>query len=284
MTHALRETLNSLRASPIFGFYLLVTLGVAGIIGLITVDVIDLGMTHFGQASHRTHDVTYGLIFTTGVVGVLAQLRRPDENVAGMLMALVPGAGLLLAGVLSNDFDAVVEFGPYRYAAAVTAVMALVHPAGRRFFSSVSVSRFNSVMLALVGVAALPLLALASTNLRLQRTVTDEHGFMGHYGFMAALSFTVIGVGLLASSRPDGWRVTTWVAGLLPAILGITSLLYPDATSSIDQVWALAAIAWGVTFIAAALVPDALGRGPIGSRNVAASPATAEISRPLVRG
>lgn len=96
MTYVLRDMLRSLRASPIFAFYVLVTLGVAGIIGLITVGVIDLGMTHFGDPAHRTHDVTYGVLFTTGVVGMLAQLRRPHKNAAAMLMALIPVAGLLL--------------------------------------------------------------------------------------------------------------------------------------------------------------------------------------------
>jgi hypothetical protein len=69
---------------------------------------------------------------------------------------------------------------------------------------------------------------------------------------MAALAFTVIGVGLVASLRPDGWRLTTWVAGLLPAVLGVWSLLFPDVSSSLGLGWALAAIAWGAVFVAAA--------------------------------
>lgn len=251
MIHALGDIQRSLRASPIFSFYVLVTLGVAGIIGLITFDFIDLGMAHFGEASHRTHDVTYGMLFTTGVIGILAQLRRPEKNVAGMLMALTPAAGLLLAAVLSGN-DAIVQRNPLRYAAAVTVVAALVHPAGRGLFRSFSVSRVNWVMVALVGIAAAPLLAFASTNLRLQRSVPDTHGFMGHYGFMVAFGYTVIAVGLLASLRPVGWRLTAWVSSLLPAALGVTSLLYPNAASSLGRAGALAAIAWGAMFVAAA--------------------------------
>jgi hypothetical protein len=252
MTNVLRETAHSLRVWPIFAFYVLVTLAVAGIIGMITFDVIDLGMTHFGEASHRTHDVTYGLLFTTVVVGILAQLRRPEKNVAGMLMSLLPVAALVLAAVLSHDVDAVFEFNPLRYAAAVAVVAALLHPAGRAFFRSFGLVRVNWLMLALVGVAAVPLIAFASTNIRLQRAVSDMHVFMGHYGFMAAFSFTVIAVGILASLRPVGWRLPAWVAGVLPAMLGITSMLYPDATSSLDRSWAVAAICWGVVFVAAA--------------------------------
>ena len=95
----------------------------------------------------------------------------------------------------------------------------------------------------LVVIAAVPLLAFAFTNIGLQRTVADEHAAMGHYGFMAALSFTTIGVALLAGLRTDGWRPTAWVAGLLPALLGVTSMIYTDRSSSVGLFWSLTAIA-----------------------------------------
>lgn len=112
-------------------------------------------------------------------------------------------------------------------------------------------------MLALVVIAAVPLLAFAAEKIGFQRTIADDHAAMGHYGYMATFSFTVIGVGLLASLRPDGWRLTAWVAGLLPALLGLASLVFPDAGSSLSLVWALAAIAWGVVFVAAAELTQA---------------------------
>lgn len=252
MAHALHDARRSLRSSPVFAFYLLATLVAAGIIGLITLGVIDLGMTHFGDPDHRTHDVTYGLLFATLVVGMLAQLRRPGKNVAGMVMALIPAGALGLAAILSGDVDRVWQFNPFRNAAAVAVVAALVHPAGRGFLRSFSLSRVNPVMVTLLGAAAVPWLALASTNIRLQRNVLDQHGGMGHYGFMAAFCFTVVGVGLLASMRPDGWRLTAWVGGSLPALLGVTSLVSPDAASSLAPLGSLAAIAWGVAFVAVA--------------------------------
>jgi hypothetical protein len=254
MLHAFRELGHALRASPIFAVYALVTLGLAGVIGGMTVLMAlqpgFMGMAHFTEPSHRIHDLTYGFVFATAVVGILAQLRRPWRNVAGMSMALIPWVGLLLAAVLSTD-AAVIVSTERMLAAAGTVFTALLHPAGRAFFRSFSVSRVNRVMLAMVIVAAVPLLVFASTNIGLQATVTDEHAAMGHYGFMAAFSFTVIGVALLASLRPDGWRLTAWVAGLLPALLGLASLVYP-VSSSLSLPWALAAIAWGVGFIAAA--------------------------------
>jgi hypothetical protein len=263
MMHFLRGTTDSLRGSPVFAFYVLVSLGLAAFIGLmfgqmaLGLDLFLPGqfgqMAHGAVESHRVHDITFGLLVTTGVVGVLAQLRRPAKNVAGMLMALIPFVGLLLAAVLSADaVEVVARRNPLYLVAAMTLVAALLHPTGRDFFRSFSVSRVNWVMLALVGIAAGPLLALASTSIRLQGTVADDHAFLGHYGFIAAVSFTVIGVGVLASVRPDGWRLTAWVAGLLAALPGISSLLFPDATSSLGLVWALPAIAWGAVFVAVA--------------------------------
>ncbi|MBI2912206.1 MAG: hypothetical protein HYY05_08685, partial [Chloroflexi bacterium] len=93
--------MQSLRASPIFAVAVLLTLGIAGLIGLMVL-LMQLqpgfmGMAHGTDPSHRTHDLTFGFLFGVAVVGLLAQLRRPSQNVAGMVMALIPWAGLLLA-------------------------------------------------------------------------------------------------------------------------------------------------------------------------------------------
>jgi len=255
MMQSLRETRHSLRANPAFAVAVLVTLGFAGLIGVMTL-LMQLqpgfmGMAHGTEPSHRTHDLTYGFLFMTAVVGILAQLRRPSKNVAGMLMALIPWGGLLLAAVLSTDAGVILS--TERLLVAVgTVVATLLHPNAGAFLRSFRPARINWVMLALVAIAAVPLIAFASTNIGLQGTVADEHAGMGHYGFMAAFGFTIIGVGLLASLRPDGWRLTAWVAGLLPALLGLASVMNPDASSSLSAVWALAAIAWGVVFVATA--------------------------------
>jgi hypothetical protein len=253
--------MRSLRDYPGFALAVLITLGLAGLIGLMVflMQVLGgfLGMAHFTEPQHRTHDLTYGFLFTTAVVGLLAQLRRPARNVAGMLMALLPWAGLLLAAVLSTDAG-VIRSAERMLVAAGTVGAVLLHPARREFLRSFSVSRINQVMLALVIIAAVPLVAFAFTNIGLQGTVPDDHAVMGHYGFMAAFGFTVIGVGLLASLRPDGWRLTAWLAGILPALLGLASMVYPDASSSLGLAWALAAIAWGVVFVAAAELTKAV--------------------------
>lgn len=264
-----REVLRSLRASPVFAFYLLLSLVVAGYIGLVTFlmnaypDVLPpalANMSHFGEEPHRVHDLTYGFVFTTGVAGLLAQLRRPVGNVGPLPMALVPWAALLLAALLSDSYTTIVERNPWYPLAVVTVITTLLHPAGRDVFRSFSLSQVSWLMLALVGVAAVPLLAFASTNIRLQSTVTDGHAGMGHYGFMAAFSYTVIGAGVLAGLRPGGWRLTAWVTGLLPVLLGLTSLLYSDVSSRLEPLWALAAIAWGIAFVALSTMDGRYGQ------------------------
>jgi hypothetical protein len=255
-----------------FSLVVLVTLGLIGFFGVVLLqpNLIDglLGQEmaghisrHFREPHHRVHDLTFSFLLGTAVVGMLAQLRRPSENVAGQLMALIPFVGLILALVLTNT--AVLSV-PWVAVGALTLLATILHPTGRDLFSSFSVSRVNRVMLALVIIAAVPLLAFASIKVGLQRTVTNDHAALGHYGFMAAFSFTVIGVGLLASLRPDGGRLTAWVAGLLPALLGLASLVYQDVDSRLGLVWALAAIAWGVLFVAAAELTQDPERGQRG--------------------
>lgn len=81
------------------------------------------------EQSHRVHDLTYGLLFTTTVVGVIVQARRPAGNVAGMLMALTPGRGARARrGRIWRRRCADDE--PLRSAGAVTVIVALLHPTG----------------------------------------------------------------------------------------------------------------------------------------------------------
>jgi plastocyanin len=257
MIGVLREVTQSLRASPVFALYVLVTLALAGVFGLMVllmqVQPGFMGMAHFTDPSHRTHELTYSFLVGVAVVGLLAQLRRPSKNVAGMAMALTPSVGLLLAAVLSADAGVILS--TERMLIAVGTVMAaLLHPTGRHFYRTFGVSRLNWVMLVLLLIAAVPLLAFAFMNIGLQATVVDDHARAAHYGFMAAFGFTIIVLGLLASARPDGWWLPAWVAGGLPLLLGLTSLVDPGNSSSLDLVWAVAAIAWGLLFVAAAEV------------------------------
>src|SRR5919201_3063733 len=113
--------MNSRRASPAFSLVVLTTLGLYGLIGVILLrpdlitgllghDVSGHISQHFRLRQHRVHDLTFSFLIGTAAVGTLAQLRRPAENVAGQLMAVIPWVGLALAFVLS--------WSPLRFAPA----------------------------------------------------------------------------------------------------------------------------------------------------------------------
>jgi hypothetical protein len=203
---------------------------------------------HFRQPAHRIHDLTFSLLLGTAVVGMVAQLRAPSKNVAGQLMALSPFVALAVAAAVTNPWVLSV---PWVAVSVPTVIATMFHPTGRHLFRSFAVSRLDRVLLALAVVAAGPLLAFVWTNIGLQRAGPSDHALLGHYGYMAALSLTIIAVALLSSARPDGWRLTAWVTGLLPFAIGIASLVFPDVDGSLGLVWALAAIAWGIGFIVA---------------------------------
>lgn len=271
---ALRDTLMTVRTSPGFTLALVLTLAAAAFNGLMVLlmalrlEFLLPGafaqMGHFTEPHHRTHDLTFAFLFVPAMVGIVAQFRRPSRNVAAMVMALVPSVALLLTVLLTFVLysNARTLQPPWLMVMAGAIIAFVLHPAGRDLFRSFTRSRISWALLALTGVAAVPLLVFAIRNLGLQGTVLDDHAAPGHYGFMTAFALTVIGVSVLASLRPDGWRLTAWTAGLLPALLGVTSLAYPDATSSLSLPWALAALAWGLLFIATGeLTKDARIRG-----------------------
>lgn len=207
-----------------------------------------LAMSHFTEHHHRIHDLTFALLVGTSVVGMAAQVRAPDRNIAGQLMSLVPFAALLLAAALSN---AAVLSPPWLLVGAATVLALMFHPIGDPF-RAFARSRIDPTMLGLVAVASVPLLAFAGTNVGLQRAGPSDHALLGHFGYMAALSFSVIGTGLLASARPAGWRLVASVAGGSPIALGLASLAFPDVSSALATEWAVAATVWGLTFIATA--------------------------------
>lgn len=234
----------------------MVTLGLFGLLGVVLVQGEVIGShSHFREHHHRIHDLTFAFLFGTAAAGMAAQLVAPLKNVAGQLMALIPWLGLALVFPLTEYWSAHASgfvmiatalFG------ALTLNAAIFHPAGRELFGSFRIARADRSMLVLVAVAAIPLLAFAYTNIGLQRGAGDDHVDLGHYGFMAAFSFTVIGVGILASLRPDGWRLTAWVSGLLPILLGAASIVFSEVASSLSVGWALVAIAWGIAFVTSA--------------------------------
>jgi hypothetical protein len=73
---------------------------------------------------------------------------------------------------------------------------------------------------------------------------------------MAAMAFTLALVGLLASARIRGWRISAWCAGLGVAVYGVASIVFhrlpgtdlPYAGSE-GTAWGIVALVGGLAFV-----------------------------------
>ena len=229
------------------------------------------GFVYTGETHDLLHELIFALIVGMAAVGLLTQLRKPFENFAGQLVALIAWIAMILTAAITGNFvpqPLFIIFG------GLTILATVLHPKGRGLFNWFSTARINRALAGLVIIAAIPLLILAFTNINLQIAGGGTAGFFdhrpptknvvagndhdqghstpGHYRNLAALSLIIILVGLLASFRPSGWRIAARVAGSLPILLGLASIILPKAESSLGIVWGLVAIIWGIAFITTA--------------------------------
>jgi hypothetical protein len=62
----------------------------------------------------------------------------------------------------------------------------------------------------------------------------------------------VVALALVAALGIPGWRLPAWSAAIALIVFGAASLFASGDASSLTKPWAVAAIAWGVSFAAAA--------------------------------
>lgn len=223
----------------------------------------------FHEPAHRLHEFAAAIMMWPLLVGLLAQFRSPTRHVAGMLMALISLAGVLLAIALTGGWEVVFILV---FLGVPTLLATLFHPAGRELLTSLSVARLNKVMFVLVLVAAMPMMAFAANQVGLQtgaiepahdhageghdHEVHEQHVEHHHFMFVTAFILTVIGVGLLTSLQPPGWRLSAWVTGLMVLVYAVAGLLVPESSSNFGLLWNLAAIVWAGGFIGAAKMTE----------------------------
>lgn len=224
----------------------------------------------FLEIGHRLHEVAFAIVTWPLLVGLLAQFRSPRRHVTGMWLALVMVASLLLAFAVSDFWAPAMVLV---FLGVPTVVATLLHPAGLDLVSELSVDRVNRITLALLVVAAVPLMAFAATQVGLQtgaiqqahdhasghaEEVHEQHVEFGHFAFTAAVIFAIIGAGLLGTLQLPGWWTAAWLAGAMSVVYGLASIGAPEAASNPGLLWSIAMIGWGVVFVAAAeLTQDA---------------------------
>ena len=222
----------------------------------IGVTALTVGMWLTDPSYDETNPVLDLGFFALGAVliggGFVSQLRAPERHVAGLQQALIGLLALAVAGLLGDRVEPLL--GGLVFAAA-TVIAAALHPARGELFRRGA--GLSAPLFALSVAAAIPAIVYAEHMLALSRDAGPSC-FMGQcargdrFAEIPALVIALALVGLLASARTGGWRVSAWSAGVAAAILGLTSMALPDVTGSLGWAWSALAVAWGILVVAAA--------------------------------
>jgi hypothetical protein len=229
-------------------FYLLILVALAMTVAFLRelLPLIVLGWTPAVGAElgiHRLHVMGIAGVVAVILLGVFAQTYRPTARVAAMWGALVTMT-VATVGTLAYGVGRPEEVVPFF---VVIGLMTLIHPAGRDLLRRGS--SYSPALLALVAVAALPLLAFLVNQFALTPNASDPHAVEGHYVMMAALAVTPLAYGTVAALGFAGWRLAAWFAALGPLYHGLMSVAFPAQSSSVGMMWGVAAIAWAVAFV-----------------------------------
>ncbi|WP_290812831.1 hypothetical protein [Halovivax sp.] len=218
------------------------------------------GWTAEGAAElgiHRLHVMGIAAVVSVFLLGLFAQAYQPRKRIASMwgafLVILAVTAGTVWYGVGRPE-----EVIPFFL---LTGIALLAHPAGRRLFRRDD--SYSPALLALVAVAAVPLLAFVATQLSLTTSAVDPHALDGHYVMMAGLAIAPLAYGAVSALGFVGWRLAAWLAALPMAYYGLMAISFPDQSGAAGTVWAVAAVIWAIAFVA---VAEYSRRGPSGVR------------------
>lgn len=195
---------------------------------------------------HQLHEMNGGGAITWLILaGMLLQLHHPERKVAALQMANLVIFSTIVVSLVAGTFSF-----PSIIFLVFTVTAAYLHPKRQEML------RFGRPglpeLLALVALAAVPLIIYAVNHINLQWIAVDEHAELTHYGMMANMAVTLILVGLLASFKTIGWPVPAWGAGFLAIVFGLTSVVFPEQSSSVGLLWGILAIVWGLIFIGVA--------------------------------
>jgi len=192
---------------------------------------------------HRLHVMVIATVILTTLLGVAVQLYQPKRQAAAML-----GAFLSVVAAAAVQFTGEGSVGSVVPFLVMIGLATLLHPAGRGLFRRGE--SYSPAMLALVIVAAIPMLAFAAAQVGLQINTNDAHAAAGHYTGMAQLGLIPLVYGFLAAVGMRGWRIAAWIAALPLAYYGILAISFPAQAGAAGPMWGGAAVLWAGGFLA----------------------------------
>jgi hypothetical protein len=219
----------------------------------VTALTIGMWLAHQNALTTPVSDLSFfalGAIITG--MGFAVQLRTPERKIAGVQQAVLGLLALGVAGLIGNRIEPLVGSLLFLLAAAI---LAALHPARREFFKLGQ--GLSAPLAALSILAAVPAVGYTASMLALARHAGPSC-FLGRcpYGDrlaeMAALALAIVLVGMLAALKTQGWRVAARSAGASAVILGLVSIVLPDAPGALGQAWGALTVTWGVLFVVAA--------------------------------
>lgn len=194
---------------------------------------------------HHLHDLALVTMLWTVVLGLLVQLYEPRGQVAGIQQAVLVNIVITGSNLLTGFI-----FPPALILGGLLLVAFALHPAGWDVLRVRKVGSASLVLLGLVFLAGIPFAFYAADHYALQAS-GDIHAQLDHYADMVTYSLLVLLLGLLASVKPVGWRISLWSAAGLVGVLGATSILHPALASSVGPLWGGLAMLWAAGFIVA---------------------------------
>jgi hypothetical protein len=197
---------------------------------------------------HRFHDLGWAALMGILLAApALAQLRRPESKIAAMQQIAVVILGIVLGYTVSGLYADPVHV----VVLVILGTFIALHPAPGEFFRA---HRPSLPLLAMMLLAAIPLLVYALDQAELQRTLSpgEPHWEGEHWADMAKVALAIPLVGLVAALRAPGFRIPAWCAGAAAALLGTASIVYPDQASSFGRGWGTVAVAGGLLFVVVA--------------------------------
>lgn len=206
---------------------------------------IAFGIVNPAQEVHAVHNaVVASLLLVLSAPPVIAIARSP----ADVLRPLVILGGVAIAGI--GTMVAALTLDPFTLPFVVLiGVLWAIVPS--RNGAIPVVGRPSPIMLALIAIAAVPLLNYALGQAELQRTDhASEHAAFFHWVETAFYAVAIMLLGLLGALWPRFFRMATWCAGVALAILGAASVVFGQHASAIGAPWSWAALVGGVAFVA----------------------------------
>jgi hypothetical protein len=127
------------------------------------------------------------------------------------------------------------------------AILVTLHPARREFFKPGP--RLSPTLAAISVLGAIPAIGYAVSMLVQARQFVGPPHHADRFAEMAAAAIAIVLVGTLASLKTRGWRIPAWSAGAAAVVVGIASVVFPDAPGAVGRAWGTLAVGAGVLFL-----------------------------------